>query len=130
MRRDVLLRNGHAYAGPESLTQRPGGRFNAVSQPVFRMARCLAPPLAELLKLGEREAISGQVKKTVQKHRAVSGGKDEPVPIRPTWFEGIVLHEPCPEHVGHGRSAHGQSGMTGVRFLNSIDGKKPNGIDA
>jgi hypothetical protein len=85
--------------------------------------------LAELLKLGEREVISGQVKKAVQKHRAVPGGKDEPVPIGPTRFEGIVLHETRPEYVGHGRGAHRHSWMAGVCLLDSIYSKKPNGVN-
>jgi len=59
----------------------------------------------------------------------VPGGKDEPVPIGPTRFEGIVLHETRPEHVGHGRGTHGHSGMTGVCLLDSIYGKKPNGVN-
>jgi len=69
------------------------------------------------------------VKKAVQKHRAVPGGKDETVPIGPIRLEGIVMHETRPEYVGHGRGAHGHSGMTGVGFLDCIYGKKPNGIN-
>jgi hypothetical protein len=45
-------------------------------------------------------------------------------------FEGIVLHETRPEYIGHGRSAHGHSGMTRVRLLNCVYGEKPNGVNA
>jgi hypothetical protein len=42
----------------------------------------------------------------------------------------MVFQEARPEHIGHGRSAHGHSGMPGIGFLNAIDGKKTDGIDA
>jgi hypothetical protein len=41
----------------------------------------------------------------------------------------MVLHKTRPEYVSHGRGAHWQSGMTGVCLLDSVYGKKPDGID-
>jgi len=75
------------------------------------MAGWFALPLAEVKEFREREVISREVKETVKQHGSMTGGKDEPVPVEPGWMAGVVLQEPGPEHISHGSSAHGHSGV-------------------
>ena len=56
--------------------------------------------------------------------------KNEPVPVWPLRIRRVVLKEPVPKHVGHGRGPHGGAWMAGVGILNSIHRQKSDGIDA
>ena len=120
--------HGHAHGGRKTLTQRAGRRFDALGVTVFRVAGGLGAPLAEILDLVDRHVgVAGQVQKTVDQHRAVACREDEPVTVGPVGARGIefqVLFEQHGRHVGH---AHRHAGVTGVRRLDGIHGKHPQG---
>src|SRR5438477_12931902 len=72
-RRHVLGRYRNPNAIGKALAERTSGGLDAWGQMVFRMTRRQAAPLPEAFDLVEREIIAGEMKRRVQKHRAVSG---------------------------------------------------------
>ena len=60
----------------------------------------------------------------------MTGREHETIPVGPAGIPGVMLEEPCPKNISHGSRAHGHSRMPGVRLLNHVDGKHPDGIDA
>ena len=59
----------------------------------------------------------------------MSGGEDEAISIGPFGIVRVVPEVSGPEDVSHRRSAHGESGMTGVGFLDHVDRESANGVD-
>jgi hypothetical protein len=57
-------------------------------------------------------------------------GKDKSVAIPPMRVLWIVVKKASPQHVGHGRRAHGQPRMPGARLLDHVDGEKADRVDA
>jgi hypothetical protein len=86
------LRQGEADAVGEPLAQRArrdldaGGHVHAVA---LWMARRERAPLAEALELVERQVVARQVQHAVEQHRAVAGGQDEAVAVRPRGSFGL-----------------------------------------
>src|ERR1700746_3211217 len=77
------LRYRHAAAVAEALPQRTRRSLDSRSQAALGMAWRMAAPLAELFNLLEREIITGKMEHAVKQHRAVAGGQDKAVSIRP-----------------------------------------------
>lgn len=77
------------------------------------MARRLRIELAERLDLIERHLlVAGKMQQRVEQHRAVTGGENEAVAVRPGWIGSVVFQELREQHGGRdiGR-AHRQAGM-------------------
>ncbi|MPN11422.1 hypothetical protein SDC9_158723 [bioreactor metagenome] len=127
-RRRVFGRDRHADAGSEPGSERAGGDFHARRMSEFRMAGGLASPLAELLEFFHREAVFEEMKEAVEEHGAVSGGKNETVASEPLGVLRVVFHvfEPQIERIVG--AAHGHSGMSGFRLLDTIRGKQPDRV--
>ncbi len=79
--------------------------------------------------VGVHGPYPGKVQQRVEKHRRVAGGEDESVAVRPNRIPGIVAQKPLPQAVGDRRQPHGRAGVAGVRRLNGIHGKGPDGVD-
>ena len=57
------------------------------------------------------------------------GTEHEAVAVEPVGTGGGVLQEPRPQGVGHGRGAHGGTGVTAVGLLHAVDGEGADGVD-
>src|SRR5262245_63733483 len=99
--REMTLGDRHADGVRDALPQWAGRRLHAGRQPELRMPGGLRTPLAEAPDLREREVVASEEEKGIEQHRAVAGGQDKAVPIRPGRVLRVVAEETCPEHVGH-----------------------------
>ena len=129
-RGQVRFGHGHAHAHRKALAQRAGGHFDAGREAVLGMPGRLAAPLPEVLDLVQREIVTGEMQQRIQQHGAVPARQDEAIAIGPAGIARVVAQELGPQHVGHRRGAHRQTGMAGVGFLHAVDGQEANGIDA
>src|SRR5665213_1053448 len=127
---EPALRHRQAYGVTESLSEWTGGDLHSWSDAEFRVPRCLAPPLPEVLQIVDRETVTCEIQETVQQRAAVARGQYETIAIAPLWICRVVAHVARPENVRHWRSAHRQSRMTGVRTLHRIDAESADGVDA
>ncbi len=118
----------HPYSSSKSLPQRPGSHFNSGGQSIFRMPRCPAAPLPELLDLLEGEIVAGKMQQRIKQHRTVPGGKNKTIAIGPVRSARIVFQITRPEGIGHRRPPHGQTRMAGFCLLDSIYGEKSDGV--
>ena len=59
----------------------------------------------------------------------MSSGQNEPVPIEPVRVFGVILHDLIVKNMTHRRTPHGQTRVTGISFLNRINGQESNRID-
>ena len=124
-----LLSDGHAHAVGKALSQRPGRRLDTGRMPVFRVAGGLAPPLAKVLQLLQREIVACQVEQGIEEHRAVAGAEDKAVAVRPGGIGRIIAQMPAPERQRGCGHAHRQAGMARIGGLHSIQRQHPNRID-
>jgi hypothetical protein len=86
-------------------------------------------PLTEVLKLLQRQVVTGEVEQTVKQHRTVARGQDEPVTVGPGRVAWIMLEETSPEHIGHVCHPHWHTRMTGLGFLHAVHGQRADGVD-
>ncbi|MBA7697019.1 hypothetical protein ES703_105677 [subsurface metagenome] len=89
--RQPPLGYGHTHPITEALAQRPGGYLHTRGQPVLRVTRGLAVPLAEIFDFLKRKVIAGKVEKGIEHGRSVARRKDKAVPVGPFWVFGVVL---------------------------------------
>ena len=82
-RGEVGLGHRHPDAHREALAERPRRRLDARGVAVLRVAGGVAPPLAELLQLVEREVVAREVEEAVEERRAVAGREHEAVAVGP-----------------------------------------------
>jgi hypothetical protein len=115
--------HGHADGIGRALPERARGGFDARRAERLGVARGARAPLPEGLELVEGQVVAREVQHRIEQHGAVSGGQHEAVAIRPLRVLGVVAQVLLPQHVGHGRRAHGQAGVAGVGLLNGVDGK-------
>ena len=127
--REAAFGDRHADPVGEALAERTGRRLDAGRQAVFGMAGRARAPLAERLQVLEGDAVAGQVEERVQEHAGVPGGQDEPVAVRPVGMRRGVAQEPRPHDVRHRCGAHGGTGVTGVRLLDTVDRQGPDRVD-
>src|SRR5438093_580118 len=125
----VSLGDGHPDGVAEPLTERTRGRLDAGGEVALGMPRGAAPEPPEALDLLERQVVSRQVQERVEQHRAVPGGEDEAIAVRPPGVGRVVGQEAGPEDVRHRRRPHRQAGMPGVGPLDRVSRQKPDGID-
>ena len=88
-----------------------------------------AAGLAELLQILQRHLlVAGQIIDRVEQHRAVTGGKHEPVAVGPGGIGRVELQEAAIEHGGDVGHAHRQAGMARIRLLDRVERQEANGI--
>ncbi len=103
----MAFRHRHPHPVPESLSQGSGGDLDTRGQAPLRMTRGARSPLAELLQFFERQVVAGQMQKGVEQHRPVTCRQNKAVSVRPRWIGRVMAQKAGPEHIGHGRCAHG-----------------------
>src|SRR5512138_2134341 len=125
------MRSGdrHPHAVGKSLPERTRRHLDAGGQSIFRMPRCLAAKLAEILNILQREVISRQMQQGIKQHRTMPTRKDEAVAPCPLRVARIVPQVTRPHRKRHRCRAHRKPRMPGVSFLNCIRGKEADGID-
>ena len=128
LRRQQLLRQGHAHAHRQALAERPGGGLHARGVADLGMARGLGVELAEVLDLLQRQVVAGQVQQRVQQHRAVAVAEHEAVAVEPVRVGGVVVQVVVPQHLGDVRHAHGHARVTAVGLLDRVHGKGADGV--
>ncbi len=126
----VALRDAHADAVREALTQRTGGDLDAGCLEALGMAGGLAAPLAELLQVLDLEPVAGEAEHRVQEDRRVAGRQHEPISVGPERVSRVVLHHPRPEDVSEGSERHRGARMTRVRALGRIHREASDDVDA
>ena len=114
------LGQGHPDAVGEPLSERAGRRLHPRRHAALRVPRRARPPLPEALDLGQRQVIAREVQNAVEQHRAVPGGQNEAIPVRPLGIGGIESQEAAVEDVRHRCHRHRQAGMPGSRLLHRI----------
>ncbi len=123
------LGHSHAHARGKTLAQRTGRGLDARSVAIFRMARCLAPPLAEVFQLFQRQVVAGEVEQAVEQHGAMPGAEDEAVPVAPLGVGRVVAQEVGPQSEGGLGHAHWHPRVAGVGGLHTIRGQHADGVD-
>ena len=124
------LRDGHAHGVGEALAERPGGGLDARRQAVLRVARGARAELAEALQLVERQVVAGEVQQRVEQHAGVAGAEStKRSRSNQSGRVGAWLQEARPQHVGHGRGAHGRARVAAVGLLDAVDGEGADGVD-
>jgi hypothetical protein len=124
------FRQSHSYCHGDPLSQGACGRFYPKVRVVFRMASCLAAPLAKIPKVIYADVVSGQMKQRVKQLASMTSGEDKTVAIEPPRVCGIMSQKPVPQSVGHRGGPERQSGVTRVGFLAHVDRENPDCIDA
>src|SRR5258706_6174747 len=77
------LRERHAHAVREALTQRSRGGLDAGRVAVLRMPGRARAPLAEALEILHGEIETEEMEERVEEHRGVARGVNEAVPVLP-----------------------------------------------
>ena len=81
------------------------------------------------VKADQNTVIACKVKESILEHAAMSSRENETVTVEPSGILGIVPHDLIVENVTHWSTPHGETRVTRVGLLNSINGQKPNGVD-
>ncbi len=138
---EPLPGHGHAYAGADALTQRPGRHLDSRRFAILRMPGAGATQLTKVAKVVQRNgrpvqhlavldfADSNQVQYRVQQHRGVSAGQDKPVPRRPPRVFRVVAHLVIPDGVGHWRQGHRGSRVAAIGFLDPVHRQGADRVD-
>jgi hypothetical protein len=129
-RGEMRFGDGHADGVADALAKRSSRRLDSGGVAVLRVTGGTALPLAELLDVVEREAVTGEVQAGVQQHRRVAARQDEAVAIGPFRVGGVVSHDPREQHVADGSERHRRTGVSGFGLLDGVHGQGPDGVDA
>jgi hypothetical protein len=70
-----------------------------------------------------------QVEQSIQQRRGVARREDEPVAVRPDRIFGVKPQIILPERVNDGRHGHWRAWMAGVRLLDGVHAKGPDGVN-
>lgn len=73
--------------------------------------------------------VASKMKQSILQHTTMSSGQNEPIPIEPVRILGVVLHDLIVKNMTHRRTAHGQTRVSGVSFLNRINGQESDRVD-
>ncbi len=122
------LGKGHAHGRGDALTEGTRGHFHAGSHAEFGMTGSLRAELAEIADIVHGKVVSGKMQQSIEQHGGMAVGKHEAVAIGPCGIGRIMLQKTAPEGFGHVGHAEGRAGMTGLRFLDGVDGKGAYGI--
>ena len=111
--RHVRFRHCHPDCVGKTLAKWAGRRLDATGMADLRMTGGDRTDLAEVAELRHRHVfIAGQVKKRIDEHRAVPGGKNEPVAVWPVRRRGIELQMVGEQRRGDIGHAHRHAGVT------------------
>ena len=120
-----LLGHRHPDSLGKALPERSARGVDPGGQPPFRMARALAPELAEPLKFLEREVVAGKMEHRVKEGAHVPGAQDEAVAAR---MKGArrVAHEEVPVKDIEGRGdVEGHAGVAAIGRVDLVEGEGP-----
>ena len=126
---EVALGNGHSHARGKALAKRTGRCFHTRSMSELRMTRCAASPLPKRLQVLNREGISTQVKQRIKQHASMSGREHKSIPVHPSRLAGCMPHYFFEKRVSHRGRPHRHSGVTRIRLLYRVNGKKSDSVD-
>ncbi len=118
--RKVRFGDGETYRVAEPLSQGTGRSFDALGRAVFGVSGRFRAELSEILYILDADVIPEQVQKRVQKHRAVSGGKHEPVAVIPFGIFVTEIQKIGEQLVTDRRSADTDAGVPRICFLDSL----------
>ena len=123
-----LLRQGHAHAIGDALTQGTGGGLDAGGVPILGVARRLGVELAEGLEVLDAEVVPGEVQQGVDQHGAVPVGEHEAITVGPSGVGRIMAQVVVPQDLGDVSHAHGGTRMSGLGLLDRIHAQGADGI--
>ena len=140
--REPLLRDRHAHARRDPLSQRPGGRLDARYPVVLRVPRRLAVEMAEAADVVEGDRWPpqpfvvrvhrlgpGEVEHGPKQHGGVPVGEHEAVAVGPDWVLGIEAQDAIPDRINQRRQRHRRAGVSGVGLLHRVDRQRADGVD-
>ena len=73
--------------------------------------------------------VASKMKQSILQHTTMSSGQNETVPIEPVRVLGVILHDLIVKNMTHRRTAHGQTRVAGISFLNRINGQESDSVD-
>ena len=130
LRRHDALGERKADRGADALAERPRRRLHPRERmPMLGMARRLRADLAKMLQVLDRDVgVAREIEQRIEKHRAVAGRQDEPVPVGPMGRARIEFQEAGEERGRDLGATHRQAGMTRFRRFDAVDRKRADGI--
>ena len=127
--RQMRFRHRHADGIGKSLAKRAGRRLDAAGMTEFRMTGGDGANLAEVANLRHRHVfVTGQMQQRIDQHRAMAGGQDESVTVRPVRRRGVEFQMVGKQRRGGISHAHGHARVTGFRRFDGIHRQGPDGI--
>src|SRR5437660_12154247 len=102
----------HTNRVTNALSQRTSRALDAGRVAKFRMPRRFGMQLAKILNVLDRNVVAAQVQPGIQKHAAVSGGKNEIVAINPARLFRIVPEQITVEHGPDLGASEGEAEMS------------------
>jgi hypothetical protein len=125
----MSLRDSHADPIRESLSERSSRYFDSRSHDIFRMTGSFRSELSEVFYLLQTQTISGEMEKTVNQHRAMTGRKKKPVSVEPFRILWIMPKKLSPKDIGGRCHSQWQTRMSRIGPLNRIKGQGSDGVD-
>src|SRR6266704_4358675 len=101
MCRRHFRRHCHTNRVANALPQRASGARDSWGFKKFRMPRSLRMQLTKIFNVVDRNVVAAQVQPGIQKHAAVSGGKNEIIAINPARLLRILSEQITVEHGAH-----------------------------
>ena len=117
----------HADRIGQPLPERAGGGLDPRGHTDLRVTRRFRVKLSKRPQLVDRQVVAGQMQQCIEQHRAMAIGEYEAITIEPARLRRIVFEVTAPERdrdIGH---PHRHPGMPGIRLLDRIHGKRPDG---
>ena len=120
-------RHPHRHGKP--LAERTRRGLHPWRMAVFGMARRARAELPEALQFCDGHAwFAGQIEQRIKQHRAMAGGQDKTIAVRPVRGGGVIFEHLGEQHGGDIGGAHRQTRMTRFRLFHRIHGERANGI--
>ena len=114
----------HADGRGNALAERARGHLDTRGDTMLRMPGGARSELAEVFQLFDGEVlITKQVKTGIEQHRAVAGGQNKAVPVRPGRIGCVELEVFGEQNRGDVRHAHGHAWVAAVGFLHGVHGQ-------
>ena len=123
----VCLADGKTDSVGNTLAERTGGDFDAVSDADFGVAGGDGVDLPKAFQVIHRDLVAGEVEHDVLERTSVAVGEDEAVTVDPLGVGRAEAEELGPQNVGDGSHAHGCTGVTRVGLGDHIGGEGTNG---
>lgn len=85
--------------------------------------------LTEALQFRDGHAwFAARIEQRIKQHRAMAGGQDETVAVRPACGGGVIFEHLGEQHSGDIGGAHRQTRTTRFRLFHRVHGERANGI--